>query len=170
MKWMNRFLNIILGILLMGMTFIVVLSSFSSPEGQGLLGYKGYSVATGSMEPTFSAGSFIIVEMAEYETIEPKDIVTFQTADGTIVTHRVTTKELDGLKTKGDANNVGDKEVVPKEQYIGRVKKIIPYLGAILLYLQNPMIILLLGGILVVWLLVSYYFSGETKPADTGSQ
>lgn len=163
MKHINRILNVVLTIGLIFMGLIVAISFFSSPEAKGFLGYKGYTVVSGSMEPALSPGDFILVKLDPYEKIIEEDIVTFQTTDQVVVTHRVTQLDEETFHTKGDANNAVDLETVSSDRYIGRVKWGIPYLGSFLIFLQNPRTVMVLTMLVIIWLLVAYYISGKDQ-------
>ncbi len=99
-----------------------------------LLGYEVFSVISGSMEPAIPAGSIVYVEDAEGKEIEPGDIIAFK-KDGDTVTHRVVENRVsDGeFITKGDANASDDIFPVRYKELIGRVKRHIPYLGALMM-------------------------------------
>lgn len=143
----NRLLTIV--IVLFAATAAV--SFFSGPDDEGLFGYKGYTVVSGSMEPAFSTGDFIFVKTTPYKNIEIEDIVTF-VSDGEIVTHRAVEINSKGLITQGDANNIPDQTEVTKDTYIGELALIVPYFGYVVVATQQPLV---LGGLVV--LLGVYY-------------
>lgn len=121
---------------------------------------KPLVVATGSMSPTFDAGSFIIsVNKPAIET-EVGDIVTVPRSDGVLVTHRVAgievidDKEV-SLTLKGDANRNEDVEPYVVSE-IGHPLIIVPFVGSIIAALNNFKFIAIsavAGGILiwVIW-------------------
>lgn len=138
---MKKFLSIIGNIFLwcgavLGLLTITV--SILSTAGV----VKPLIVVTGSMSPTFEAGSFIIsVDRPASET-EVGDIVTVPRSDGVSVTHRVvdvenfldTDKRL--LTLKGDANDEKDFEPYIVSE-VGHPLVIIPHLGKIVAALSN---------------------------------
>lgn len=126
-------------------------SFFSAPKDDGLFGYKGYTVVSGSMEPTFSTGDFIFVKMTPYEKIEADDVISFINNEE-IVTHRATEVKDDGLVTQGDANNIPDQDLVTNDTYIGELALIVPYFGYVVVAAQQPLV---LAGLVV--LLGMYY-------------
>jgi len=94
---------------------------------------KTYSVMSGSMEPTIKTGSLVFVKSSsEYKVGE---IVTFKNKQKSqeTITHRIVGIETkDGEKfftTRGDANATTDNEKILKEDIIGKVVYILPYLG-----------------------------------------
>jgi signal peptidase I len=71
--------------------------------------YKLLVVTSGSMSPTFEAGDLIMIVKVDPEKVKVGDIVTFQTRDKEILTHRVVEIKPDGeIVTKGDANEEVD--------------------------------------------------------------
>lgn len=110
-----------------------------------LFGYAQLTVLSGSMEPEFSAGDFLIIhEETDYRV---GDVVTFRD-EGALTTHRIVEEGPQGYTTKGDFNNVPDSQSVSGEQIVGKVVLVIPGLGQVLLFLRTPtglMVILLLG-------------------------
>ena len=104
-----------------------------------LLGYEAYNVVSGSMEPALPVGSVIYVEAVDPETVNTNDIIAFY-SNGTVVTHRVVENHYfyDEIITKGDANEKEDINPVPYDQFIGRVKWHLPFLGNYLMIYSNP--------------------------------
>lgn len=103
-----------------------------------VLGAQSYTVLTGSMKPALESGHLIAVRATPIDKITPGDIVTFQLESGrpTVATHRVVGvgNSADGerlLITKGDANNVRDKNPVQEVQVRGVLVYAIPWLGYI---------------------------------------
>ena len=99
-----------------------------------LLGYEVYYVDSGSMEPTLPVGSVVYVENIDPREAETDDIVAFH-YDSVVVTHRVVQNQYfsEELITKGDANQTQDINPVSYNQFIGRVKYHVPYIGPIMM-------------------------------------
>jgi signal peptidase I len=89
----------------------------------GVLGYRTYSVVSGSMSPTLDVGDVIYVTDGE-----PKvgDIVVLN-VDGQLVTHRIVGLENGGFITKGDANEYPD--TFQDVRITGIVRFHVPLLG-----------------------------------------
>lgn len=101
------------------------------------LGFQMYHVLSGSMEPTLPVGSLIYVQTGIPEDVAAEDIIAFYGSspeDSGIITHRVVENNVVSgtFETKGDANEQSDPLPVPYENYIGRVRLMIPYMGATL--------------------------------------
>ena len=108
-------------------------------------GYGVANVLSGSMEPTFSKGTLLLVK--ENADVEPGDIVVYQSGQELIV-HRVISldKETGTVITQGDANNVAD-EPFDLSQIRGEVIGWVPFLGNIAAILKTP------AGILIILIL-----------------
>ena len=132
-------LNVVLTIIVVCVCSLAALNYFSAPERAGLMGYRGYTVISGSMEPTLHVGDYIIIKDKPYADIQKGTIISFR-QDNVLVTHRVVAREGDKLQTRGDHNNVNDLVEVTAENYVGTYQFRIPQLGCIMLWLQDPMI------------------------------
>ena len=106
-----------------------------------IIGYRSYTVLSGSMEPKFYPGDLVITKHKNKTDIKVDDIVTFRDNEGVIITHRIIEKTNEGYITKGDNNNVNDADILKKENIIGEVKFSIPKLGYVSSFLSNPKII-----------------------------
>lgn len=98
-------------------------------------------VLSGSMEPSISVGSVVLVEEVPSdrvdERIEKGDVITFSKSGGTTTTtHRVVEKHQAGdsirFITKGDANEDPDGEPVYRGDVVGEVMFSIPYIGYVI--------------------------------------
>lgn len=106
-----------------------------------LIGYRSYTVLSGSMEPKFYPGDIVITKHRTKADIKVDDIVTYRDNDGVIITHRIIEETPEGYITKGDNNNVEDAEVLTKENIIGQVKFSIPKIGYVMNFLSKPTVI-----------------------------
>ena len=71
-----------------------------------IIGYRSYTVLSGSMEPKFYPGDIVITKHKNKTDIKVNDIVTYRNSDGVIITHRIIEETPEGYITKGDNNNV----------------------------------------------------------------
>lgn len=110
--------------------------------GIRVIGFKPYTVLSGSMEPHFHVGSIIYVRNVDPETFKKGDTVTYN-MDGNVVTHRVNDilHDDDGrlyYQTKGDANQMVDAFKLYPEKIIGKPIFSIPLLGFVSNFIQKP--------------------------------
>ncbi len=106
-----------------------------------IIGYRSYTVLSGSMEPKFYPGDIVIIKHKNKTDIQVNDIVTYRDNDGVIITHRIIEETPGGYITKGDNNNVEDADILTKENIIGEVKVSIPKIGYVMDFLSKPMVI-----------------------------
>jgi signal peptidase len=150
---MHRYLHT-LGTLLL-VIVVAPFVVFAVPQVVGAS--QGYVVVSSSMSPTIQAGDVVIVDDVRPTTLAEGDIITYErqggTADGRTdrVTHRVVevVQREDGLffRTRGDANEEPDPELVPSSAVTGHVVFTIPKIGWVITYAGTPAGIL---GLVVV--------------------
>ena len=129
---------------------LILLLNILSITNSSLFGFRLFKVMTGSMEPTISTGSLILVkEEKEYKV---KDIVTYKN-DNEYVTHRIVKIENDEITTKGDNNNTEDK-AFSKDKIIGKMIYELKIYGFILYLIKNPITWVLAISIYVIVMLL----------------
>lgn len=136
--------------------FLIMISKINRYEIPSIFGYKAYTISTNSMSPTIKQGDIIIIKEIKDADLEIGDIITFY-QNGETITHRISdTKIIDEQKnyiTKGDNNNVEDKERVQIEEIQGKYVLKIPILGHVISFLQNQVVIL----IVILIFLILYF-------------
>ena len=117
----------LLGLLLLMGALVVAIPALS--------GATPMTILTQSMEPTYPAGTLIIVKPVDVNEISIGDPITYQIESGKpeVVTHRVISiSTVDGettFVTKGDNNAVADADPVRPIQVRGTVWYAVPYVG-----------------------------------------
>lgn len=94
-----------------------------------MMGYKYYTVISGSMEPEYKVGSVILVKNVNAKDINKGDVITFKlSSSDAIATHRVVEVLDDSQQfiTKGDANEKNDNSPVEYSNLIGKVSMRVP--------------------------------------------
>ena len=131
--------------------------AFAFPQLVG--GSETYIVRTGSMEPSIPVGSVIFTKDVPPESLEEKDIITFQSGDDTdsnLITHRIIDiRERNGIefKTKGDANEDPDSGWISQDQVKEKHLYTVPYFGFLLDGLKSPagiFLLIVIPGALIV--------------------
>ena len=150
MKALTTTFNILLTIVLVAIGGLFLASLIPMP---GNIEIK--IVKSGSMEPAIMTGSLVIIKPntssygAQYSVGE---VITFgpDNAKEIPTTHRVfDVSKVDGAyeyKTKGDANEEEDANLVPANEIIGKVVFSAPYVGYILDFAKQPIGFALLIG------------------------
>jgi signal peptidase len=108
--------------------------------GTRLIGYRVYSVISGSMEPELSVGDLLYVRPVDPAKIEVGDDISFVLNEDLVVaTHRVVRidAEKQHIYTKGIANEIEDSEPVHFKNVIGVVDFSLPLLGYVSDYIQS---------------------------------
>ena len=148
----------IINIILIGLFIILALNIMTTKSDKlfEIIGYRSYTVLSGSMEPEFYPGDIVITKHKNNTDININDIVTYRDNDGVIITHRIIEEIPEGYITKGDNNNVEDVDILTKENIIGEVKFSIPKIGYVMNFLSNPMVIAAEMIILAVFIFFYY--------------
>ena len=135
---------------------LIFISLENVNTGIGIFGYRAYIISSNSMEPTISLGDVVITKSYKKEKIYTGDVITFK-QDGEVITHRILkiedTNEGTVYTTKGDNNNIEDTEQITYSQIQGKSILTIPYLGKIILMLNNKIIVLI---IILVFLILCF--------------
>ncbi len=143
--------------------------------GPKLLGFQGYAVLSGSMEPDIPVGSIVYDKEVEPEELEVGDVITYQLSDNTLVTHRIISidESAKEMITKGDANDVEDGAPVSYSNVVGKMSFSIPLIGYITIYGKTKLGIAAVCGVIVVLLLVNFLpeiFKDEEKEESKKEQ
>jgi signal peptidase len=100
------------------------------------LGWKALSVPTGSMRPSISPGSLVLMHSVSNASLKVGDVITYANPlkPGTTITHRIIEINKIGGKipsyvTKGDANPTADRPIVGG-QVLGKTVLHVPYVGS----------------------------------------
>lgn len=134
----------IIAVLLVCNVYTIVLRTAFDVLQPSVFGVSTAVVITGSMEPAVSVNDMVVIH--EQESYEPGDIVSYQSGS-MLVTHRVRLVTDGGYITRGDANNTDDGEIA-KEAVVGKVVLVIPKVGYAIAFLQTPLGMLVMTGVL----------------------
>lgn len=125
------------------LTFVAIIILFSADIFNP---YYSFTNISDSMNPSINRGSITIVkQFSDYKLSDA--IAYYAQIDGRtqIITHRITGIGGNVYTTKGDANDVSDRELVKPRLVIGKVILIIPYLGYVITFAK---------GLIGTWLLI----------------
>jgi len=115
------------------LAFILITSRTSA-----LGGIQSFVILTGSMAPALPVGTVVMTK--QMPTYSKNDVIAFKKDDKN-VTHRIVEVEnknnVFSYKTRGDANNVADIDLVRKDNVLGKMIFSIPYLGTFILFLKT---------------------------------
>lgn len=111
-------------------------------------GSRLLSVQSGSMSPAIKKGDLISVKPTPTRDLRVGDVITYSSPVGSnqTITHRIVSisGDMQGrITTKGDANEVADQAVVPA-QIVGRVERVVPFVGHLVDLVRHPIGLLLI--------------------------
>ncbi|MGI5958076.1 MAG: signal peptidase I [Massiliimalia sp.] len=148
-------LSVLLSVLLICNLVILIKGTLNPEKPPSIFGVTPMVVLSGSMsgdaEDHIEVGDLIFVTEEKPENLKVGDVVSYLNGS-TMVTHRITavSQNEDGkltFTTKGDANQAEDTETVTEEQLVGLYRARIPKVGDFVLFLQQPIGMLLFIGI-----------------------
>ena len=141
-------------IIIIGILFIILY----------IIGIEPFVVESGSMEPTIQTGSLSFINKhVKYEEIKSQDVIAFQIENGSKVTHRVIEITQEGMKTKGDSNELPDGTTIKEKDYIGKNEFSIPKVGYLVKAIQTIKGKIILGTIIVVMLIAGFLIGEPPK-------
>lgn len=140
----------VLSLLLVFNSVVLIESGVSRSQVPGLFGIRPLVVLSGSMAPHMRYGDLQLIRNVDPETLRTGDIVTYRSAGGLLISHRITGISRIGGKiyfdTKGDANNVADADPVGAGQIVGKSFLVVPYAGYLSVFadtLQGRLILIM---------------------------
>lgn len=149
--------HIILFLLIILFIFNLILSF---EENTHILGIYMFNIVSESMEPTFFKNDLVVVKKCgSTDELKKDDIITFM-QDGKTISHRIyaVTKEKGEIRyiTKGDNNEIQDRDTVSYENIYGKVLFSIKKVGIIVQYIQNSRgLVNIIIFIVIVYVLIS---------------
>lgn len=130
--------------------YLYITRSVLENRKASFLGVGSAIIISGSMEPTIHINDMVITMQAGYDV---GDIIMFD--DGhALVTHRIIQIKNGQYVTQGDHNNTQDSKLVHENDIVGKVIFIIPKVGQFIMYMQTPMVMMLM---VVSLFLILYY-------------
>lgn len=123
-----------------------------------------YIVMSGSMEPAIHTGSLVLVDQKiSAHEIQAGDIIGYRRLDDSLILHRVVEIQNGEFITKGDNNDAKDLSPVKPEQYIGKCRVALPYMGYMVNGLKDRRVMLILGISIAIYLFIKYLLRIEKK-------
>lgn len=109
------------------------------------------TVVSGSMEPAIPVGSIVLIH--EQDTYQIGDMIAYETDSGVAITHRIISIQENSVITQGDANKKPDPPFTD-DKIIGKIEIVIPYIGALILFLKHPAMLIFLGILVAISILI----------------
>ena len=171
-KIVNTILYILLGLVFITNLFILIQSKANDDKVPAIFGYKPFIVMSGSMETEIYTNDLIFVKTIDPIELKENDIIAFRTDDNVVVTHRIIEKtEENGelaFVTKGDNNLTRDNNKVKASTVEGKYVTRIPKLGKWLLFISEPigMVVSILIAIVIIFVYITINNNLEKKEKD----
>ena len=176
MKKAIKVLIIALLVIVLLVNISIIIQTKVNPKSvPSVFGYKPFIVLSGSMETEIFVGDLVIVKEIDPSTLNKGDIIAFRDSDDIVTTHRIVDVVTENsqlcFKTKGDANNANDSELVYSNIVEGKYQTKVSKLGNVILFIQEPMgFAILMMSIFIVCIFIYLYqnrkINEETKFKD----
>ena len=127
---------------------IIVQAATNPRETPCVFGVKTFVIISGSMEPSLEIGDVVVIKEFPKEELQIGDVISFRNGQS-IITHRITDVKKDkngkiSFETKGDNNNIKDKNFVKFDDVEGKMVGKIPFVGKATILLKNKIIIIII--------------------------
>lgn len=156
-KMTKKIIKYIILIALMILFIINLILSFE--ENTHIFGIYMFNIVSESMEPTFYKDDLVIVKKCKMQELQKGDIITFKQDDRTISHRMIAITQEDGefkFITKGDNNDILDKETVEMKDVYGKVLFSVKKIGKFIHYIQNVRgLINIVIFIVIIYVLIS---------------
>ena len=157
-KKVNNIIEYTIIFLVIFVNAILIFQSVHNPsKTPSIFGKKAFVIISGSMIPEIQIGDVVVVN--ETDDVHVGDVIAFR-RESTVIVHRIVKEmNINGAimyQTKGDNNNVEDKELVGMSAIEGVMIGKIPFIGKILMWLYNNLSIVI--AVVIILFIIKYYF------------
>lgn len=173
---LSRVAHVLGLVLIVAAILVTVAVAFPTAAGAD----RSYVVLSGSMSPTIHTGDVVFVSETPPDAVEKGDILAFDRVPGDDkrTVHRVVeVVDRDGtryFRTKGDANENPDPQLIPAGAVIGTVTFWIPYVGRAFSFASTDLgtlaLVVVPGVLLAVSELWNLVQAARTTEPDDGSE
>ena len=127
---------------------LIVQAATNPRETPCVCGIKTFVIISGSMEPSLEIGDVVVIKEFPKEALQKGDVISFRNGQS-IITHRIidVIKDKNGkisFETKGDNNNIKDKNYVKYDDVEGKMVGKVPFVGKVAILLKNKIIIIVI--------------------------
>ncbi len=163
-----KYVKTICGIL-STMVLVLLVIAVAALVGPRLFGVEVRAIVSGSMAPNYNVGDMVYSVPTEFAEIEEGDVISYVLNEElTVVTHRVVEIDYENRQfyTQGDANNTRDGAPVSYENVLGVVRLSVPYVGRVVMLLEDPTYRILAITAVAVLILLSIIIMINTGGSD----
>ncbi len=151
-------------------TGVILFQVITEPDKiPDVFGYKMFMVLDGNMDTSIEYGDLVFTQNIPASKLKVNDVVAFRNKANKVTIHRISNidKQEDIIFTMITASNeVGDTKFVKGSQVEGIIIHRIPKIGLIILYIQEPTIIILITTSILIIGLIAYYIAQELDKID----
>lgn len=158
---------LILFVVIAGMLFYQRV--FTPEKIPDIFGYKLFIIMDNNMEESLKDGDLVVIKNINTNNLKKEDIVAFRNENNTITIHKI--KEIKELKnhSKSFIMNIKAGELledITEEKIEGILIKKIQKIGALLLFVQKPIVTLI--GIIIILVIgsIAYFIAAKLDEKD----
>ena len=149
----------------------IIWQRFTEPEKiPDIFGFKMFIVLDGNMDQAIDYGDLIFTRNKDSKNLKKDNLIAFRNNTNKVTIHRIIKITEDNVgrqfEMQNSKNEVGDTKYVRENQVEGLVIRRIPNIGIVLYKIQEPHIILMLIGIVLLFGLVAYYIAAKLDKRD----
>ena len=150
-------------------TAAILLQTIIHPDKiPNVFGYKMFIVLDGNMEQTVSYGDLTFTKNIDTNKLKVNDIIAFRNAEEKVTIHKISEITEENFEKifvmQAKTNETNDTKYVKEEAVEGILVKKIDKVGIIIMYLQEPFVVIFIACfILIIGLVLYYNAQGKEK-------
>lgn len=135
-----------------------------------VFGYKMFMVLDEKMDTSIEYGDLVFTHNIDVNQLKVNDVIAFRNKTNKITIHRISNiygEDENMYFTMITASNeIGDTKYVKPEQVEGKLIHRIPKIGLLILFIQEPAVMVLIVCIILIIGLIAYYIAQELDKRD----
>ena len=150
-------------------TAAILLQTIIHPDKiPNVFGYKMFIVLDGNMEQTVSYGDLTFTKNIDTNKLKVNDIIAFRNAEEKVTIHKISEITEENFEKifvmQAKTNETNDTKYVKEDAVEGILVKKIDKVGIIIMYLQEPFVVIFIACfILIIGLVLYYNAQGKEK-------
>lgn len=150
---------------------IILWQVITEPEKiPNIFGYKMFIIIDGKMDESIDYGDLAFTHNINPDELKLNDVIAFRNEMNTVTIHKIIdinkVKESRRFTMRTAINETSDTKYVNGERVEGILVGKIPKLGAIILLIQKPLVIILIILIILIAGLIAYYIAQQLDKRD----
>lgn len=158
-KKVMNIIEYIIIFLVISVNAILIFKSMHNPnKSPSIFGKKAFVIISGSMIPEIQIGDVVLIN--ETDAVSVGNVIAFR-RDSSVIVHRIVKEmQINGqtmYQTKGDNNNIEDKELVDVSSIEGVMFGKIPFIGKIFMWLYRNLSIVI--AVIIVLIILKFFIT-----------